>query len=114
VLALHPASTRYELPAQVTVHVVGKRDAWSTGLVVRRLRAFARNLDVVVAFQPYIGLPVRLARVKLPWLLVTVQDPRRWGDTSRRPAAVLRAAFAGARAAAAPAVDWSSVTGGSG
>jgi glycosyltransferase involved in cell wall biosynthesis len=56
----------------------------------------------VAAFQPYVGALCRFAGIRAPWLLVTGEDPRRWRDRSRMPAAVFRAAFRHAALATGP------------
>jgi glycosyltransferase involved in cell wall biosynthesis len=59
---------------------------------------------VIAAFQPYVGALCRFACIRTPWLVVAGEDPRRWGDRSRMPAAVFRTAFRHAALATAPSV----------
>src|SRR5206468_2564235 len=50
-----------------------------------------RRTDVIAAFQPYNALFCAGQPLRAPWVCVTGEDPRRFGDTSRVPGAVLKA-----------------------
>jgi glycosyltransferase involved in cell wall biosynthesis len=102
VLSLLRTANRYDLPCDVSVEILGKAAAKDGLAAVRAVRRLAREVDVLVAFQPYVGVLCALARTATPWLIVTGDHPRFWGDTSRVPAAVYTAAFRRATAASAP------------
>jgi glycosyltransferase involved in cell wall biosynthesis len=101
VLALEDGGQGYSLPQQVAVEVLGKRTRRDAARAIVKLRALARECDVVAAFQPYVGMLLMLAGAR-NHLIVTGQDPRFWSDTTRVPAAGFRAAFRWAAAATAP------------
>jgi glycosyltransferase involved in cell wall biosynthesis len=102
VLTLLRTPNRYELPSNVSVETLGKTSAGDTFASVHAVRRLARSVDVVVAFQPYMGLLCMLARTSTPWMIVTGDDPRFWGHTSHVPAAAYRLTFRRAAAASAP------------
>lgn len=102
VLSLLRTPNRYELPSNVPVETLGKTSVGDTVTAVRAVRRLASSVDVVVAFQPYLGLLCMLARTSTPWMIVTGDDPRFWGHTSHVPAAAYRLAFRRAAAASAP------------
>lgn len=66
------------------------------------VRALGREVDVIVAFQPYCGALCVLARPRAPWMVVTGADPRRFRDTSRVPGWALRMGLERARLRTAP------------
>jgi glycosyltransferase involved in cell wall biosynthesis len=105
VVVLDPLERSYELPAGVRVHELGKSRRADLPRVARRLRAIVREQDLVIAFQTFpalcSALAVRAAGAR-PWIVVAGNDPRRWRDTSRVPAPVLRWAFRQATLGCAP------------
>ena len=102
VFAVESGAAPYALPGGVGVTVAGKTSRLHTWRVVRSLRRFASECDVVAAFQPYLGVLCWSARLRSPWVLVTGQDPRHIRDTSGVPRFLHRIAFHRAAAAAAP------------
>jgi glycosyltransferase involved in cell wall biosynthesis len=102
VLSLLETAHCYELPPGVSVETLGKASARDTIAAVHAVRRLADAVDIVIAFQPYVGLLCLLARISTPWMLVTGDDPRFWGHTSRVPPAAYRLAFRRAAAASAP------------
>lgn len=104
ILALNRRGEEYVLPADVRVGSAVKRGRLDLGRVVRAVRALARRVDVLAAFQPYTALFCAVQRLPVPWLLVTGEDPRRFGDTSRVPARALGAAVRRASLRVAPTV----------
>ena len=91
----------YPLPEAAGLLTVGKRRRRDTLNAIRHLRKTARASDVIVAFQPYMGLLCALAGAR-NLVIVTGQDPRFFADTSRVPTSLFRLAFRQARAATAP------------
>lgn len=100
-LSLEETKGGYPLPASAGLLTVGKERPLDALKAVRHLRKLSRATDVILAFQPYMGLLCALAGARNV-IIVTGQDPRFFGDTSRVPTSLLRAAFARTRAAAAP------------
>ena len=101
VLSLERTPTRYRLPDGAGVLTVGMTGRKDTLRAIRHLRKLSRSCDLVVAFQPYMGVLCMLAGVR-NFIVVTGQDPRFWSDTTRVPARVFRSGFARAAAATAP------------
>ncbi len=101
VLALEGGSASYAVPDEATIEIVGKLARRDAGRAIRQLRRFARSCDAIAAFQPYMGMLLTFAGVSRH-IIVTGQDPRFWGDTTRTPPFMLRAAFRRAAAATAP------------
>jgi glycosyltransferase involved in cell wall biosynthesis len=106
VLSLHTPELEYPLPRQVAVRRLDKRrrsDALRLGLAVRR---FARDRDVIVAFQTYAGVLCLLGAVSTPWMLVVGDVPGfHWRDPRVRggmPEWLIRRAFRRAAAASVP------------
>lgn len=102
VLALSRRAGEYGLPTGVRVGYAGKRGALDVVRVVAAVRGLAHRVEVLAAFQPYTALFCALGRLPVPWLLVTGEDPRRFGDTSRVPARALGAAVTRASLRVAP------------
>ena len=102
VLALRRREHEFELPPGVVVEDAAKSGRFDLVRVGRRIRHVAREVDVLVAFQPYCALLCALARVDRPVLAVTGEDPRRFGDTSRVPRRALRAGLERATLRTAP------------
>ena len=100
-LSLEETRDGYALPASAGLLTVGKERRRDALNAVRHLRKLAGASDVVVAFQPYMGLLCALAGVRNT-VIVTGQDPRFFADTSRVPNRLFRLAFNRARAATAP------------
>jgi glycosyltransferase involved in cell wall biosynthesis len=100
--AIEPAEEQFALPAGVPLTVAGKRGRRDTIRIIAALRRFAADLDVVAAFQPYVGVLCAHARLGCNWVLVTGQDPRHRRDTSRLPSLLVRRAIRSAGAAVAP------------
>jgi glycosyltransferase involved in cell wall biosynthesis len=106
VLSLHTPEREYPVPPEVAVRRLDKRrrsDALRLGLAVRR---FARDRDVIVAFQTYAGVLCLLGAVSTPWLLVAGDVPAfHWRDPRVRggmPEWLIRRAFRRAAAASVP------------
>ena len=102
VLVLGPGGSDYALSPHICVEHFGKSGRLDLMRLVRRLRAAASDLDLLIAFQAYPMFCCALARSGVPILLRTGQDPRYWQDTTGVPRPLLRAAFARARIACAP------------
>ncbi len=101
VLSLERSAQRYPLPPGARLLTVGKTSRRDTLNGLRHMRKLAESCDVVAAFQPYMGL-LCLASGARPYIIVSGQDPRRFGDTSRMPPWALRAAFTRAAAITVP------------
>jgi glycosyltransferase involved in cell wall biosynthesis len=106
VLSLHTPEREYPVPPEVAVRRLDKRrrsDALRLGFAVRR---FARDRDVVVAFQTYAGVLCLLGAVSTPWVLVVGDVPAfHWRDPRVRggmPQWLIRRAFRRAAAASVP------------
>lgn len=102
VLALNRSGEEYALPGDVRVRSAAKRGRLDLARVAGAVRALARRVDVLAAFQPYTALFCAVQRLPVPWLLVTGEDPRRFRDTSRVPARALGAAVRRASLRVAP------------
>lgn len=102
VLVLAHGPGEYALPSGVPVSSAQKRGALDLVRVARAVRALAHRVDVLAAFQPYMGLFCAAQPLPAPWVLVTGDDPRRFGDTSRIPARALGAAVRRATLRCAP------------
>ncbi|CAA9465231.1 MAG: hypothetical protein AVDCRST_MAG38-781 [uncultured Solirubrobacteraceae bacterium] len=100
-LSLEETRNGYALPPSARLLTVGKQRRRDTLKALRHLRKLAQLSDVVVAFQPYMGLLCTLAGLR-DVVIVTGQDPRFFADTSRVPTSLFRLAFGRARAATAP------------
>lgn len=70
--------------------------------VGRRLRRLQRDLDAIVAFEPFLGLCCAFARLHIPWMLVTGKVPYKLRENSRIPMSAFRSAFKRAALASAP------------
>jgi glycosyltransferase involved in cell wall biosynthesis len=101
-LAFHRLDGEYALPARAEVSEAGKRGRLDLPRTARAVRALARRVDVVAAFQPYPALFCAAQPLPAPWLLVTGADPRRFADTSRLPTRLFRAAVRRAAVRSAP------------
>lgn len=102
ILALNRGTAEYTVPGAVAVTYVEKRGAFDLVRVGGAVAALARRVDVLAAFQPYAALFCAAQRLRSPWLLVTGEDPRRFGDTSRVPPTVLGTAVRRAALRVAP------------
>ena len=102
VLTLRRAEDEFPLPPTVTGLSAGKTGRFDVARPVRAIRRLARGVEVLVAFQPYCALLCALARLSVPYLVVTGDDPRRFGDTSRVPPAAYRIALERAAIRSAP------------
>lgn len=102
VLVLNRPAGEYALPDGIPVSSAEKRGALDLVRVGRAVRALARRVDVIAAFQPYTGLFCAGQALPSPWVLVTGEDPRRFADTSRIPARALGAALRRATLRCAP------------
>ncbi len=101
-LGLHARGQEYAVPVSARVDYVGKRGPMDLARVLRAVRGLARRVDVVAAFQPYLGLFCAAQPLAVPWLLVTGEDPRRFADTSRVPTRLLGAGVRRAAVRVAP------------
>jgi glycosyltransferase involved in cell wall biosynthesis len=70
--------------------------------IARRLRRMQGRLDALIVFEPYLGLCAALARLGIPWMLVTGKVPYVLRDGSRIPLGAYRWAFDRATLASAP------------
>jgi glycosyltransferase involved in cell wall biosynthesis len=70
--------------------------------VARALRRLEREVDVIVAFQPYLALCCALSGLRKPWMIVNGKVPSVLREGSRIPVWVYRWAFDRARLATAP------------
>ncbi len=102
VLVLARGPGEYSVPDEVEVSSAGKRGALDLVRVAQAVRALARRVDVVAAFQPYAGVFCAVQPLPAPWVLVTGMDPRRFADTSRVPAWALGGALKRATLRCAP------------
>ena len=101
VLSLEESPQRYPLPPNARLLTVGKTSRRDTLRGLRHVRKLGDSCDVVAAFQPYMGLLCLVSGAR-PYIIVSGQDPRRFGDTSRMPPRALRAAFTRASAVTVP------------
>jgi glycosyltransferase involved in cell wall biosynthesis len=108
VLSLHRFDVPFNVPASVSMSYADKLNRSSAWRLLPLLRRWAHDRDVVVAFQPYPAVLCWAARLGVPWLLVTGDDPRHhWSDreVTRVPERVFRWAFESAWAASAPTAE---------
>lgn len=70
--------------------------------LVVRLRRLAREVDVIVAFQPYLGLVCAAAGLRTPWMVVNGKVPYLLGEGSRIPVSAYKFAFDRANLASTP------------
>jgi hypothetical protein len=84
--AIESVEEQFALPAGVPLTAAGKRGRRDTIRIIAALRRFAADLDVVAAFQPYVGVLGAQARLGRNWVLVTGQKPchRRHLDEKHR------------------------------
>jgi glycosyltransferase involved in cell wall biosynthesis len=75
---------------------------WDTASLIVRLRRLERELDVIVAFQPFLGLCCAAAGLRTPWMVVNGKVPYLLGEGSRVPAWAYRLAFDRAGLASTP------------
>lgn len=101
-LVVHRLTEEYDMPPRVRISAVDKRSPLGLLAVARAVQRLAARVDVVVAFQPYLALTCAVPRLRTPWALVTGEDPRRFGDTSRIPRRALALAVRRAPVRCAP------------
>ncbi|HEX5763366.1 MAG TPA: glycosyltransferase [Solirubrobacterales bacterium] len=83
------------------VHVPKQR---STDFIAvgRQLRRLDREVDAIVAFEPFLALCCAFANLRRPWMVVTGKVPYKLRENSRIPIAAFRVAFHRAALASAP------------
>lgn len=67
-----------------------------------RLRGFARELDALIAFEPYLGVCTMLSLPRIPWMIVTGKVPYVLRADSRIPTFAFKQAFERATNVSAP------------
>lgn len=70
--------------------------------LLRGLRRLEREVDALVAFQPFLGLCCAAAGLRRPWMIVNGKVPATLSEGSRIPPAVFRLAFNRATLASSP------------
>ncbi|MGH2940673.1 MAG: glycosyltransferase [Solirubrobacterales bacterium] len=75
---------------------------WDVAKLAVRLRRLSRGLDVIVAFQPYLGLVCAAAGLRTPWMVVNGKVPYLLGEGSRIPVSAYKLAFDRADLASTP------------
>lgn len=105
-LSLHTPEAEYPVPPEVGVTRLAKRRRTDVLRLARATGRFARDRDVVAAFQTYPGVLCLLGRVSVPWVLVNGDVPGfHWKDASVRggvPEWLIRRAFRRAGAVSVP------------
>jgi glycosyltransferase involved in cell wall biosynthesis len=103
---LHTPDSEYALPPGVEVRRLGKRGRGDAPRLAWALRRFARERDVIVAFQAYAGVLCLLGAVTRPWALVMGDVPAfHWRDPRVRggmPEWLIRRAFRRAAVVSVP------------
>ncbi|HWM64870.1 MAG TPA: glycosyltransferase [Solirubrobacterales bacterium] len=90
-----------ELPDVRIVHMPKAR-VTDLATIAWRLRKLESELDAIVAFEPFLGFCCALARLRIPWMIVTGKVPAHLQADSRMPMGVYRWAFDRATLASAP------------
>lgn len=94
------------MPPEVEVRRLGKRGRGDAPRLALALRRFARDHDVIVAFQAYAGVLCLLGAVRRPWALVMGDVPAfHWRDPRVRggmPEWLIRRAFRHAAVVSVP------------
>ena len=70
--------------------------------LLRGLRRLEKDLDVIVAFQPFLGLCCAAAGLRTPWMIVNGKVPYTLREGSRIPTSAYRLAFNRAALASSP------------
>ncbi|HYH54589.1 MAG TPA: glycosyltransferase [Solirubrobacterales bacterium] len=81
---------------------IPKHGASDLARIAWRLRKLERELDVLVAFEPYLAFCCALAHLRIPWMLVTGKVPNQLAVDSGIPMRAYRWAFDRATLASAP------------
>lgn len=89
-------------PEGVRVSRIPKPRGGALATIPPRLRRACRELDALIAFEPYLGVCAMLAAPPIPWMIVTGKVPSLLRDRSRIPLPLFKRAFAKATLASAP------------
>lgn len=90
-----------ELP-EVRVVAMPKSGVGDLAAIAWRLRRMQSELDALVVFEPYLAFCAALARLRIPWMVVTGKVPQQLTVGSRIPLSAYRWAFDRATHASAP------------
>lgn len=88
--------------SQLRLVEIPKHGATDLARIAWRLRKLERELDVLVAFEPYLAFCCALARLRIPWMVVTGKVPNQLAVDSGIPMRAYRWAFDRATLASAP------------
>lgn len=89
-------------PEGVRISHLPKFKGGALATIPPRLRRACRDLDALVAFEPYLAVCAMLAAPPIPWMVVTGKVPSLLRDRSRIPLPLFKRAFAKASLASAP------------
>jgi glycosyltransferase involved in cell wall biosynthesis len=99
---LDRAPIDFPLPEGVRLRNAWKSRRLDVHRVAWHVHALGSTVDVVVACERYSAVFCALTHLRVPWIVVTGADPRRWRDFSGIPNVVVRASFRRAAVACAP------------
>lgn len=100
-ITLWDAKHALELP-ELRVIPIPKSGAGDLATIAWRLRKLQRELDALVVFEPYLAFSAALARLSIPWMVVTGKVPQQLTVGSRIPLGAYRWSLGRATHASAP------------
>lgn len=100
-ITLLPETTAPELPSMRRV-LIPKASGADMAKIAWRLRGLQRELDALIAFEPFLAVCGAAAGLRIPWMAVTGKVPAQLRADSSMPRATYRWAFGRATLASAP------------